>query len=445
MGDIEECSAPEPSPSSSARNKVNSHTTALVTLEAWSYHSPDIRAVGRDIDIGILCEALLYYDNVLMNVTTPAQLAGLLSWASASGHFDRLLDLVREGIVIIYDYSFITAPLLKDGAYSLINLQDPIQEAYGTFPRRFLYHKEIETAVPSSRRRKRIIEAFADRVIEAKADDFGPSIENARRDYDDPRRNALLLQAFVDDIYRIHGLGRPPEVSAVITPNHDGSTKSITWNLNLERLSALAGSILHFGVATPMSGGAICNRLLWSAAQRRCDLYLGSPMAHLVGDKLYETVATPIRTTETIDELKENVEFPNVRRLVNDGTLNLGDVLELRARANRFRTWLQTGADRDRDAIVAYHNEIAKESRFSGTGRKALRMFGVVGGSGVGSAVGASIAGVPGAAVGGVVGAGITFLTDLGSRLGSDWRPCVFGNWMSDRIVNLLARREREH
>ncbi len=349
---------------------MNSHATALVPIETWCYNSPRLMARGIPVDLGLLCEALLYYDSVFLHVTTQPQFAALLVWATRSGHFDQFLELVSSGAITMYDYSFHTAPIQKDGTYVLMNIQDPIQASYGTFPRRFLYHRDVEDAVPNVRRRKRMYAAFAGRVIEVKADDFGPAIENARLDNNDHRRNAIVVQAFVDELYKFQSLGRPPEVSASITTNQNDGRTNITWNINFQELARLAGPKLGFHLATPLTGGAVCNRLLWSAAERGCDLFLGAPMACLVGDKLYETVRTPARVGEIVVGLKQRVEFPDVRTLVHDGVLNLGDILEMRAKAGRFRTWLQSSADRDSDAMIAYHHEVAKESKLLGQTRK---------------------------------------------------------------------------
>jgi len=414
------------------------HSTALVPIDTWAFGSPDVQAIGRSVDIGLMAEALLYFERVLLHVTTQSQFADLLRWVQRSGDFELFLSLVRDGVITMYDYSFHTGPISKDGVYSLWNIQDAVQAAYGTFHRRFLYHREVEDAVPNSRRRKALYAAFRDRVIEAKADDFGPAIENARNDFYDSRRNAVIVQAFVDELYRFRKLGRPPEIKAHITPRADGLGQDVTWNVSYDKLQELAGATVPFGNHTPLAAAGVCNRLLWSAATRQCDLYLGPPMGYLVGDKLYETVRTPARIDQVLVELKTRVEFPDVRAVVNDGALTLTEIVKLRAQAARFRMWLQSEADRDRDAIVAYHNEVAKESGLTRAARKSVAAFGVVGGGALGGAIGAAAAGPIGGAVGGAAGAGLTYLTDLGAKLGADWHPVVFAEWLQDRIAKYV-------
>jgi hypothetical protein len=90
-----------------------------------------------------------------------------------------------------------------------MNMQDPIQEQTNTFEQRFLYHQSLNGCFKNSSERKRLYKALRGKVVEVKAKDFGSSIENARQDYLDPGRKALLLQALVDN-FRSFGLGTPP-------------------------------------------------------------------------------------------------------------------------------------------------------------------------------------------------------------------------------------------
>src|SRR5690606_25376929 len=121
----------------------------------------------------------------------------------------------------------------------------------------------------------------------------------------------------------------------------------------------LLGPRLGFHLGMPLTALAICNRLIWSAAQLNLDLYLGSPMATLVGDKLYESQVKALKTENLIHQLNTEVEFPDIRRLVNQRKIGLDSILEIRKKSRKFREWLQQENDRDRNAIIAYHNEVA--------------------------------------------------------------------------------------
>jgi hypothetical protein len=413
---------------------MSDHTTTIVPLESWCYSSPEIRARGKTVDIGLFAEALIYYDRVVANITNQPQLAEFLQWFIAQDHLDDFFALVRDGIVKLYDYSFATTAIRdnRTGEYSIWNVQDSIQQKPNTFEPRFLYHKSVEAIFKKARHRKRLYEALRGNVIEVKADDFGRTLENARKDYHNPQRNALIVQAFVDELYRLRNLGRPPQIKATVLRSADGTKHHITWN----------GKELNFHLGTPLTAGALSNRLIWSAAQLSCDLYVAQPMGMLVGDKLYESTQRVAKAGTIIEDLKAEVEFPDVRALVNDGMLDLQEILRIRKKARKFREWIQQESERDRNAIIAYHNEIAREINLVKAGRKALSIFGVIGGGAAGSVVGSFIAGPHGAAMGGAAGSAIGYLADIVSKIGSDWKPVVFGSWLRQRIEKIVKETE---
>lgn len=412
---------------------MSSHTNALVPLSTWCFNAPDVKAQGRSVDIGLLAEALVYYDSVLISITTQPEFAEWLRWFVDRGLYAELLSLLRDGTIRIYDYGFATLAAEKDGVYSLWNFQDEIQKEPGTFERRFLYHSAIEDVLSRARDRRKLYQALRDKVIEAKSDDFGRAIENARADLRDPERVRLLIQCYVDELFRIRGLGTPPLIGIQLSPADEAGRYQITSTVSFERLSQLGGSGLEFHLGSPLNAAGFANRLLWSAARENCDLFLPAPVGTVVGDKLLEGSRVS-KIGVTIEHLRRSVEFPDVRRHILRGTIEWADVMRIRSKAGRFRGWLQSEADRDRDAIFAYHNEVATEAGFSSGTRKAVSLFGVLGGAWVGAA----LTGPTGA----TIGAGIGYLLDLASKLGSNWRPVVFGDWVTNRIDELLEERK---
>lgn len=395
------------------------------------------------MDVGLFAEALIYYDCVAANITNQPQLSEFLQWFIAQGRLDDFLALVRDGTVKLYEYAFATTAILDErtGDYSIWNIQDLIQKEPNTFDKRFLYHPSVEVLFQKARHRKRLYESLRGNVIEVKAEQFGSPIENARKDYQDSQRNALILQAFVDELYKFRKLGRPPQVIATVRNLKDGAKHQITWNIDFTELARIAGKELNFHPGTPLTAGALSNRLIWSAAQLACDLYLGQPIGMLVGDKLYESTQQIAKAGAVIEELKAKVEFPDIRALVNDGNLYLEEILKIRRKARKFRDWLQKESERDRDAIIAYHNEVARELSLVTAGRKTLSIFGVIGSGAAGSLIGTAVAGPLGAAVGGAAGSAVGYLADLVSKIGADWKPIVFGNWFRERIEKLVKKK----
>ncbi|MDP1715235.1 MAG: hypothetical protein Q8L41_10880 [Anaerolineales bacterium] len=415
---------------------MSNHSKTLVPLESWSYNSPEIRYRGNSVDIGLMAEALIYYDQVFLNITNQPQLAEFINWFVAQKKYADLLALFRDETIKLYDYSFATAAFLDaaSNSYMIMNMQDPIQEKPNTFEQRFLYHESLNSCFRNSRDRIKLYKALRGKVVEIKAKDFGHSIENARQDYLDPRRSALLLQALVDEAYPSLGLGTPPTVTATIE-TLPGFNRTI-YNIDFENIKRLLGVNLNFHGGTPLTGIAHCNRLIWSAAQEKCDLYLGNPMANLVGDKLYESRLKNTKIKENIGQLNQEVEFPNIRKLVNEGKLDLSEILKIRKKAKRFRDWLQSESDRDRNTIIAYHNEVAKEAGIVSLGRKTLRMFGILG---IPLAEAFIAKAYPETVLmTGSISAGAVYLIDVASKIGEDWKPVVFGNWVRDRIEKVL-------
>ncbi len=409
---------------------------ALVPLESWCYASPELLASGHSIDIGLFAEALIYYDCVAVIPATQPHFADFIRWFMEQQCFGELLSLFTDGVLKVYDYSFLTAAVEKDGIFSIWNIQDPIQARPNTFEQRYLYHPSVETVLPQKARyRSKVYKALRGNVIEVKADEFGSAVENARYDFDNPCRNQLIVQAFVDELYSFRQMGSAPEIRAdVVNVDEESRSSNITWNVNFNQLSQYAGKELNFHMGTPLTAGAHSNRLIWSASRLGCDLYLPKPMSLLVGDKLYESTEIIVKAGTLIEQLERTVNFPDIRGLVNSGSLKLVDILSIRKKAQKFREWLQHESERDYDAIVAYHNEIARESGFASAGRKALKIFGVVGGGALGDAIGNAVAGPVGGAIGGSAGSALSYLIDVAASYGTNWKPVIFGEWLRERV-----------
>jgi hypothetical protein len=326
---------------------MSKHDLAIVPLECWCYSAPDLADRGINVDMGLFAEALIYYERIAITVGTPSQFAELLSRLKKDDALDIFLALVRDGTISIYDYAFFTAPVStgpESTEFSLWNWQDEIMERPDTWETRTLYNGDVEKLLPSkARQRVKIYEAFRGHVIEVKASAFGPALNNAREDFADPERAALLMQAYLDDLFALRNIGKAPVVQTHISRSE--TETRISWNIDFNEIKRISGPRLGFRHGIPFTGGAISNRLLWSAAQMSCDIFVASPLATLVGDKLAETERR-LAVQDCIENLEAQVEFPDIRSLVNDGQLSLAEVMKLRKHALRFRRWLGRGRAR---------------------------------------------------------------------------------------------------
>ena len=232
---------------------MSNHSKALVPLESWSYNSPEIRYAGKSVDMGLMAEALIYYDQVLLNITNQPQLAEFINWFVAQKKYGDLISLFEDETIILYDYSFAATAILDEasGSYMIMNVQDQVQQRPNTFEQRFLYHETLNPCFKNSGERKRLYKALRGKVIEAKAKDFESSVENARLDFVDLRRNALLVQALVDEVYPFLGLGTPPTITATIETLRN--VNRTTYNIDFGNLKRLLGANLNFHGGTHLT------------------------------------------------------------------------------------------------------------------------------------------------------------------------------------------------
>lgn len=408
---------------------MSNHKKTLVPIEVWAYNSPDLSALNLKADIGLFVESLIYYDNILLNISQPKVFADLLKWFISNHSFQDFLNLFNEGIIKIYDYAFISTAIDIHGTLSLFNIQDESQAKPASYEKRILYSKDVEDCLTHARYRTALYKAVRDNIIEVKADQFGKAIENAREDLNDTGKNNLLIQTFIDHIYKIKKLGTPPLIKTSISHLENGKQK-IDYGIDLALLSNKIGREIGFHKTTPLVAIANANRLIQSASEEMCDLYIGNPMGTLIGNKLYESNLRISKSKEIIQKLNIEVDFPNIRNLVNTGVLKYQDILQIRNEAKKFREWLQLEGEKDRNALIAYHKEVSKSTGLDRGIKKGLHLFGVLGGAAVGSVMGGSL--------GGMVGAGIPYLVDIATKINRGWRPIIFGDWLDNKIKKLI-------
>ena len=127
---------------------MSDHTRAIVPLEAWAYSSPALCQKGISVDVGLLCESLLYYDRILFNVANQPQFAELVQWFDQRGEFgDTFEGLLADGVLGVYEYGFMTATVRRGDKYIALNIQDEVQSQPNTFMQRFLEHESVVNAL----------------------------------------------------------------------------------------------------------------------------------------------------------------------------------------------------------------------------------------------------------------------------------------------------------
>jgi hypothetical protein len=190
-----------------------------------------------------------------------------------------------------------------------------------------------------------------------------------------------------------------------------------------------------------------------AAGKLKCDLFLSKPISKIVGNKLYEISdfeisKSDIKIQNIINKLEAKVHFPDLRRLVNSDVVDFNKVLEIRKKAKRFRDWLQIESERDTDAIIAYHNEVARESGFANISHKSLKLFGVLSKAAWSIFTEVKLKELDEVNKETVKEAGeqaIDKVFDYGAnKLGFDWKPVCFGDWYRDEIAQQLKESKKE-
>src|SRR5918999_3939982 len=76
---------------------VSDHSMAFVPIPTWEYQSPELHKRGIQIDIGLLAEALVYYDKLLVYPGNRHEFASFVRWFAQRGLINELIALLRDG------------------------------------------------------------------------------------------------------------------------------------------------------------------------------------------------------------------------------------------------------------------------------------------------------------------------------------------------------------
>jgi hypothetical protein len=455
---------------------MSDHSVTFVPVATGYFQSPELFVRGRTVDTGLLAEALIFYDQILINVDNPHQFADLISWLVQQGlSHANLMRLIKDRSIQIYNYAFTTNPHVEPARgliYGLYNFQDQVMIKPNSFAERFLRFEGLRNSFGTVRQYEKFCEAVDGRVVEVKSDEIGPEgIFNAWRDFLNPSRNALISRNLIREMYRIKRMGKPPGVKVAVKPIRSGqdfnellarlSSQSgsilvrspeeigcglheLNWDVDLTSLPGLEGPKIMFGATLPLSAAAMANKYIWSAAKLKCDLYLPRSVDSIVGDKLYEAnqavTQSQTKTRTFIRRLELKAAFPDIRRHVNLDKIDFDQVLRFRRnpKTKKFRRFLKAEADGDRDTLVAYLDESARSSGFTRVRKRVLPLLSA--GAGFTSVVGGAMGSAKTAVLGGVA----SFLIGVGASIGTEWTPKVFGDWYGREITKLLKEEKNK-
>ncbi len=475
---------------------MSNHKTALVPLATGYFQSPELFSKGRRTDTGLFAESLIYYDSVYVHVDNPEQFANFISLLIQQGlSYEKLLELIEEGTLRFFN-TVLIMPFMGTGhpkiITSLYSIQEQAMLEPNYFSKRFLEFEGLKNSFSNlksfdSRTFNKFCELTEKTAITFSGENIGDDvIDNAYKDCFDPKRFRLIAKSFYKELYRVNGMGKLPNFDVKIRELNSLNMQDIARNTDSTILgrdlgnSGLSIHELDFTIKiqpipsledkniistfphSPVVLAGVSNLYINSAARLGSDLFLSNPVSKIVGDKLYEisNFEMPKREKKIqniIETLEAKVEFPNIQYFVNEDKIDFEKILEIRKKAKKFREWLQSESDRDRDAIIAYHNEIAKETGFDKIKSRSLNIFGVLASGAVAGSVSlvtkhlsedntiSAVAGLTSLTIASEVTKKVSTkitekLFDYGANIGSDWKPVVFGKWLQSEISELLEK-----
>jgi hypothetical protein len=421
------------------------HSAALVPLSVWTYCAPLLRRVGVKVNVGAVAEALIYFDQVFLQVSQASELDALIEWFARSNALPELTALIRSGDLKIYHYAFHTTVIenRETGILECWNLQGQDQASNGFSFVPLVLEQSTRLRALTEPIRSELTTAIEQAVTEVHADAFGRGdrLQRIFEQASTPRTAALVVQHFLDEVRPLVP-DLPLRVDASVTERRGART--IRWNVDLDAVGKALGPEIGFSKHSPYNGVLYAGRLVWSSSETGLDLLLPPPLSGIAGDVLVELEHDPARRISGIvDSLVEEVDFPNVGLHVNQMQLTVQDVLRLRAAAKRFRSWLQDEAEKDRSAGLAFLEEGSAAAGMRGA-KTTLNIFGVLAAAVVGGTVApvvANVTGLEGAAAASTAATLIrTGWSSIVDSLSRTWKPVVFGKWARNHVDEAVRR-----
>lgn len=405
-------------------------------MDTNAYSSPRLRAAGKHADVGLLAQSLLYYDTVVVHAETDRAFLEVVQWFAESHQVPFLIQMMRSGHFSFLHYTFQQLTHQRPTGWSLVNVQGPNWDSGRHFEDWFLQLPRVRSALGHAPHHAQLIAALKDTVLEVSSKHLAGIVEEAMRDVRDAERASMLLEPLIH-YSGVHEDGVSGTQRVDVEKIDDGRS-TLRSPVSFDRLSAA----LELPVGPPqiLGGAAASTRAIATAHRFGLDITASEPMSDLVGDKLLQLSRRETRVQEAIEQIVRDTDFPDIRTLVQQGRLSARNILELRASTARFREWLQGTAERDVDALVQYHHEVASQTRLQSLGSSTLSLFGSISKSVVSSVVQANNGSPIEAAIATSVVDGIF---DRTKNLFKPWRPIVFGRWLDREARRLQRERSR--
>lgn len=406
----------------------------FVPIETWAFASPELRLDGIVVDLGLLAEALILFDQLAVNVQTDRQFAQIVeSFHRDFGTVAPLIELFESGALTLHYYNFHSAPVKKDGILTYLNIEEAgtKDNPLLSFQQRILWTKELKNVLPRARHREPLYHAVAAHSVVDTASDYGPAIDAARESVAIDGEVQFFVQSFIDSLPPDYRKLFPDKIS-ISTQKLENGLIQHRYNFDFDRLApSLMG--LGFGLHTPGSGLIQCYRTITTSQLHDLEIYVPPPLSSIIVEKMSSFSFENRRFQKTAVDLKEGASFPDIRAAFNKGELNWHDVLALRKSAKQFREWFNADGGHPELASNTYGEVFQKSTGWTDYKPKLFSITSfstAVVGAGVGAAIGGPSGAVAGAAIGGIS----QLMKDLLCDSDSNWQPRFFGYWLNDEI-----------
>ena len=418
----------------------------FVPIECWPFASPDLFFEGKKTDIGLLAEALVLFENVTLNIQTPASLADLLeSFRSQFGDLSFLFELFQDRVIVIHFFDFMSAPIEKNGVYSYWNIQDELAQRshLNSFQHKILYAREINDAVPKARHREKLYNLVSDFAIIDESEKYGPAIEAARASINKPQDLEALLNSFLDELPSEKRKFFPPTIKVSARDLGEGKIQH-QFNIDFTEINRIMPG-KGFGMHLPGAGLIHSHRIVYASRLHNYDVYLPNPISVSVIGLMTGLTYENKRFKQTVTDLREEDNFPDIRGAFNRGDLTWKDIIEIRKKAERFRQWFLVDGGNPKVAARTYGEEFKSSTGIQKYRDKAFAIASVIG-TAMGAAAEQAITGgvsIAGPVLGSLVSNTVPLAKDLFNASEEEgWQPRFFGNWLKLQIEAI--KREKE-
>jgi hypothetical protein len=406
------------------------------------------RLIDGVFDFGLLIEALVFYDRVYLNGPRADAFASLCRRLAGDGDVDDFLTLLRDGEIVMLDHDHYTCIQVEhegSTAAKAMNLRDPMAIAGQSFELRSLAAPGLDTVLSGSQRvklRRAVLKSLTLIRLDERQEDS--LVLDATGDYADAEKVTIALGQLAES----QGVQMPPGALANGIERVEGGFVRVSWTCDLKRLNREAQREL--GVETevlsataPLGAFILRNRMLRAARVVGADIHTSHPIEQLVAQKLEEAGARNRSAESVVRDLMRRADFPDIRGEANLGLVRLSDALRFRKKAGAFRRWLHQERTQDRDAVLAYLGEFESDAGLRSIPKRLISLSVAAAGSVVGAAVGGGVGAAVGSAIGGAAGAAAEqFLTEIKDGLVGDWKPVVFGSWLSREMTRAALGRK---